>query len=104
ERYADHWTPFLPETFAVRAHLCKLLADKHLLLARATPGVLAALGVQLDQVASAYFQLFGQPIETILGSQESGPEAKLPAEDQIPIATESELEWKVLPGGEVLFR
>lgn len=64
ERYASHWAVLVPENPRVRAMLAHLISTRYTVSFPNAPGIRTALGLETDEVKSAYAQLYDAPLET----------------------------------------
>lgn len=69
ERFAAHWAPLVPANPEIRAVVAYLLGQRYTFTAANTPGIGAALGVELAAVQQAYQRIYGQPLTQIYTSQ-----------------------------------
>jgi amino acid permease len=69
ERYAPQWADLVPANARVQAALAHLLAQKYTFTYQATPGIRAAVGLDMDAAQHAYRRLYREPLATIYASR-----------------------------------
>ncbi|HUS94087.1 MAG TPA: aromatic amino acid transport family protein [Patescibacteria group bacterium] len=65
ERFASQWAVLAPETPKVRAILANLLSSRYTLSLPNAPGIRMALGLDTEEVKSAYNQIYDEPLATL---------------------------------------
>lgn len=71
ERSVDAWRPLVSERADVRAALIYHMAQKYSFTRRSVPGIRNALGLDTPEVAEAFLEQFGRPIDSVYAPSES---------------------------------
>lgn len=65
ERQSGRWASLVPHNPRLQAALARRLADKYRFTRRVAPGIRKALGLDDAEVAQAYQELHGEPVESV---------------------------------------